>query len=80
MPSVKNQEKIDTLGINEKLMRIKTKWNSDLLLKRSKNRAVGWIHIFRERKCAFSLYFQRFEPSVLDESRSKVDLRREGYA
>ena len=40
-PSFKNQEKMDTLGNNEKLMRIKTNWNSDLLLQRSKNHAVG---------------------------------------
>ena len=80
MPSVKNQEKRDTLGINEKLMRIKTKWNSDLLLQRSKNRAVGWIQIFRERRCAFSLDFRSLRPSILDGARSKVDLRCEGYA
>ena len=79
VPSVKNQEKRGTLGINEKLMRIKTKWNSDLLLQRRKNRAVGWIHIFRERRCTFSLDFRPFGLSVLDGARSKVDLRREGY-
>ena len=80
VPRVKNQEKRDTLGINEKLMRIKTKWNSDLLLQISKNRAVGWIQIFRERMCAFSLDFRPFGPPVLDGARSKVDLRGEGYA
>ena len=36
VPSVKNQEKRDTLGINEKLMRIKTKWNSHLLQTKGK--------------------------------------------
>ena len=34
----------------------------------------------RERRDAFSLGFQPFGPSVLDEARSKVDLRDEGYA
>ena len=56
----------------------KTKKNSDLLLQRSKNRAVGWIQIFRERRCVFSLDFRPFGPSVLDGERSKVDLRGEG--
>ena len=30
--------------------------------------------------CSFSLDFRPFESSVLDEARSKVDLRGEGYA
>ena len=34
---------------------------------------------FRERRCAFSLGFQPIGPSVLDEARSKVALRGEGY-
>ena len=34
----------------------------------------------RERKCALSLDFRPFGPSVLDGARSKVDLRGEGYA
>ena len=34
----------------------------------------------RERKCAFSLDFRPFGPSVLDEARSKVDLYGKGYA
>ena len=34
--NVKNQEKRDTLGINKKLMRIKTKWNSHLLQTKGK--------------------------------------------
>ena len=34
---------------------------------------------FRERRCAFSLDFRPFEPSVLDGARSKVVLRSEGY-
>ena len=34
---------------------------------------------FRERVCDFSLDFSSFGPSVLDEARSKVDLRGEGY-
>ena len=34
----------------------------------------------RERKCAFSLDFRPFGPSVLDRVRSKVALRGEDYA
>ena len=33
----------------------------------------------RERKCAFSLDFRHFRPSVLDGVRSKVVLCSEGY-
>ena len=40
---------------------------------------LGFV-ISRERKCAFSLDFRLFEPSVLDGARSKVDLPGEGYA
>ena len=35
---------------------------------------------FREREGDFSLDFPLFGQSVLDEARSKVDLRGEGYA
>ena len=35
---------------------------------------------FRERRCAFSLDFRPFGPSVLDRARSKVVLQGEGYA
>ena len=80
MPSVKNQDKRDTMGIIEMFNENKTKKNSDLLLQRSKNRAVGWIHIFIERRCVISLDFRSFGPSVLDGARSKVDLRGKGYA
>ena len=68
------------MGIIERFNKNKTKKNSDLLLQRSKNRSVGWIQIFKERRCAFSLDFRPFGLSVLDEARSKVDLRGEGYA
>ena len=34
----------------------------------------------RERKCAFSLDFRPFGPSILDGVRSKAILRGEGYA
>ena len=34
----------------------------------------------RERKCAFSLDFRPFGPSVLDGARSKLVLRDKGYA
>ena len=34
----------------------------------------------RERKCALSLDFRLFVPSVLDGARSKVALHGEGYA
>ena len=35
---------------------------------------------FRERDSGFSLGFRSIGPSVLDEARSKVALRDEGYA
>ena len=35
---------------------------------------------FRETKRGFSLDFPAFEPSVLDRTRRKVDLRCKGYA
>ena len=35
---------------------------------------------FRERRCAFSLGFRPFRPSVLDGARSKVAIRGKGYA
>ena len=40
---------------------------------------LGFV-ISRERMCAFSLDLRPFGPSVLDEARSKVDIRGEGYA
>ena len=40
---------------------------------------LGFV-ISRERKCAFFLDFRSFGSSVLDGTRSKVDLRGEGYA
>ena len=64
-------------------MRIRQKLNSLLLHLKSKNRAVRqWAEICdsRERKSVFSLDFPPFGPSVLDEARSKVVLRDEGYA
>ena len=42
VPSVKNHDKRDMDGIMEMFNENKTKGNSDLLLQRSKNRAVGW--------------------------------------
>ena len=76
----KIKTKRDTMKIIEMFNENKTKKNSDLLLQRSKNRAVGWIQIFKERRCAFSLDLWPFGPSVLDGARRKVDLRGEGYA
>ena len=35
---------------------------------------------FRERRSSFSLDLRQFGPSVLDGTRSKVDLRGKGYA
>ena len=50
-------------------------------------RYSGWKKVqwagflsFRERESYFSLDLWPFGPSVLDEARSKVDLRDEGYA
>ena len=80
---------MDTLGINEKLMRIKQNANSDLLLQMKGDQNVQragmrcsrcWFCDFRERDYAFSLDFRPFGPSVLDGARSKIDLRGEGYA
>ena len=47
---------------------------------REKGDAVVRYFISKERVCSFSLDFWPFGPSVLDEARSKVDLRGEGYA
>ena len=44
-------------------------------------RCSGWVlEIFRERESTFSLDFRPIIPLVLDEARSKVALRGEGYA
>ena len=40
---------------------------------------VGFEVLERERESYFSLDFPSFGPSVLDEARSKVDLRGKGY-
>ena len=73
----------ETSGINEKVNENKTKLEivvfSIFESKTGRNRQWGWIHIFRERRCAFSLDFRQFGPSVLDEARSKVVLRGKGY-
>ena len=42
VPSFKNQDKRDMDGIMEMFNENKAECNSDLLLQRSKNRAVGW--------------------------------------
>ena len=83
MPSVKNQDKRDTLGINERLMRIRQK---QILLSSSFLRDKSAVEVqglnfcdFRERISSFSLDLRPFEQSVLDGARSKVDLRGEGY-
>ena len=48
--------------------------------KKQKTDSEVQILSFRERRCAFSLGFRPFGPSVLDEARSKVVLRDGGYA
>ena len=87
MPSVKNQEKKDKMGIMKMLMRIKTKCNSVIfsILKTKNDSGLekvrkGGFFDFRERKSSLSLDFRSFRPSVLDGARSKVYLRGEGYA
>ena len=48
---------------------------------KSKTCSEGWIQILkREREGDFSLDFPPFELSVLDEVRSKVGRRGEGFA
>ena len=46
-----------------------------------KHKTDSKVHIlsFRERRCAFSLGFRPFGPSVLEEARSKVVLCGECY-
>ena len=80
-------KKRDTLGIIGNVNENKTRMNSYLLHQFEdkmcsgwKRLAVGWFLSFRERESSFSLDFRPFGPSVLDEARSKVDLRGEGYA
>ena len=43
---------------------------------------MQWLGFFisREKESSFSVDFQPFGPSVLDGTRSKVDLHDEGYA
>ena len=48
--------------------------------KKQKTDSEVQILSFRERRCAFSIGFRPFGPSVLDGARSKVVLRGEGYA
>ena len=48
--------------------------------KKQKTDSEVQILSFRDRRCAFSLGFRPFGPSVLDGVRSKVALRDEGYA
>ena len=86
MPSVKNQDKRDMDGIIGNANENKTKCNSFLLKRKSKKLAVAGkrcrklgFFSFRERESSFSLDFWPFGPSVLNEARSKVDLRGEGY-
>ena len=83
MPSVKIQDKRDTLGINERLMRIRQK---QIVLYSSFLRYKSAVEVqgldfcdFRERRSSFSLDLQSFGSSVLDGGRSKVYLRSEGY-
>ena len=70
------------------LMRIRQKLNSLLLhflkqktCRRAKSGSRLVFEVLdREGESSFSLDFWPFRPSVLDGERSKVDLRREGYA
>ena len=87
MPSVKNQDKRDTLGINEMLMRIRQKLNSVIFFILKNKWAVAgtnwqWLgfEIFRGKESSFSLDFWPFGPLVLNGARSKFDLCGEGYA
>ena len=84
MPSVKIQDKRDTLGINERLMRIRQKkivLYSSFLRDKSAVEVQGLDYCdFRERRSSFSLDLRPFGRSVLDGARSKVYLRGEGYA
>ena len=80
MPSVKNQDKRDIDGIIGNVNENKTKCNSFLLERKSKNRQKVGDPDFRERDSVFSLDFPQFGPSVVFEPRSKTVLRGEGYA
>ena len=66
------------------LMRMRQKLNSVHLLhfgtKTGRRCSRLDVVIFRERRSSFSLDLRPFGPSILDEARSKVDLRDEGYA
>ena len=80
MPSVKNQDKRDMDGIIGNLNENKTKCNSFLLKRKSKNRQKVGDPVFRERENSFSLDFLLFRPLVRFGPRSKAVLRGEGYA
>ena len=80
VPSVKNQDKRDIDGIIGNVNENKTKCNSFLLKRKSKNRQKVGDPNFRERVCVFSLDFPPFEPLVRFGPRSKVVLRGKGYA
>ena len=80
MPSVKNQDKRDMDGIIGNVNENKTKCNSFLLKRKSKNQQKVGDPDFREKESAFSLDFSPFGLSVRFEPRSKAVLRGECYA
>ena len=70
------------MKLNESLMSMRQTWNSVIFSKRPKHEGIGSRLLnleSREREC-FSLDFRPIGPLVLDEARSKVALRGEGYA
>ena len=67
-------------GIIGNINENKTKCNSFLLKRKSKNQKKVGDPDFRERESALSLDFPSFEPSVRFGLRSKVVLHGEDYA
>ena len=87
MPSVKNLENGDMMGISKIVNEEKDKNDQCSSSPKDQKKgqklekdAVGWNFDFLERESSLSLGFRPIGSSVLDEGRSKTVLRGEGYA